>query len=608
MTFLPKSPFPASAALLCAALALTVLPCRILHAAPPGIDHAHFRGSTETVVATLGDMELTERDLFVFSVITEAFPPVLAVLWQELGQDQRAQVRAGIEGYFQMLIGSEFYEGPLGGITEDFEERQVRLLAGPAAKLVWADKYVREQVRIFPEDIIHRYYSEAAQGPDDDVALVRRMVIPVEAGASFEERNRLAARLGELRREAIERGGLLALLEEYPEYAVEGNGGIERIRRRDTAYDSQVRAEAFRLGIAQVSQVIRTPAAMVLVEVIDRVRPAAPSVEEMLADIREELHREFLPLQFDYLLQRIRRDYYPINRGHLSQFMPGDADILRVNQFWFTLDEFNRLYPELAPKGDVFNRFAVLFRVDRIIDGEVATQELERLGYIDDPLYQAGLVQARKLQRVGDWIRHRRALLAPDEEKLREWLPEYIEEFQPGLQREIWRLEVEGPAPALARDQRETDALRILMMGHLERITGLAEEELRNRVLTGADQVLLQPTQVVDALPSPPDDRFRVRFRRVGLLGRQEASGRIEAPWEDLVVGGFTAPVLRSAHSAVSYYTAREIDRLATTDDPEDYLDDARFVHADRQALEPIRKKFDDLIETYGMTLHPSLQ
>lgn len=606
MTFPLKSSFMAVAA--AAFFLLTGLSPRPTPAAIPGIDNADFRGSSEKVLATLGEMEATEHDMFVFAIITEAFPPELAVFWENLGDAQKAQLRAGIEGYFQMHIGAGFHEGPVGGVTPDFEDRQVRLLAGPAAKLVWADKVVRNQIHLFPEDIIYRYHREAVQGPDDDMALIRRMIIPVEAGTSFEERNRVAARLAEIRKRAIAGGGLQAMLEEYPEYAAGENGGIENVLRRDDRYDSQVRAEAFRLGIAQISQVLRTPSAMVLVEVVDRVRPPAPSLNEMLPTIREDLRRDFLPQQFVYRLGKIRRDYYPINRGHLSQFMPGDADILRVNRFAITLDEFNMIHPELAPRGDQFNKFAVLFRVDRMIDGEVATQEIERLGFAGDPLYEGALGQARLLQRVGDWIRHRRTEMQPGEEELREWLPEYIEEFQPGLQREIWRLQVEGPPPALAREQGETDALRLLMMGHLERITSLAGEELRNRFLAGAEQALLQPGQVVDNLPSPPDDRFNVTFRRVGLLDRQQAAGRIEAPWEDLEVGSFTAPVLRTQTSAVSYYTAREIDRLATVEEPGDYIDQARFVYADRQALAPIREKFDLLVETHGIQYDPSIE
>lgn len=588
--------------------ALVLLACLPgdLRATPPGIEHPEWRG-TGTILATMGDWEVTDTELYLFAVLTQAVAPTIVTRWEEGEPTTMDLLRANIDTYFQILSASEYIQqqGGIEGADDDLASRVIRLTASPIAQLIWADKVVRESVRLFPEDILHRYLLETAQDSADDLAYIKRLVITHPVDAGLEVRNEAAARARQLREQAIAAGGLSPILEADPSLRPEGVTGVEVLRRRDERFDSQVRAEAFRLGISQVSNIIRTPTGVVLVELIDRGRTEVRTLADMREEIEEALRQAFLPQQYGYLLAKQRPRYFPTNRGHLYQFMPGDADIMRVGNLSITLDEFRRMYPEFAPRNDVFNRWPVIYTINVLIDGEVVTREIEKLQLHLDPFYKKALEIAQHIHNATDWVKTRRATLTVSDEEALEYLPTWMEESQPGLSKTIWRLQIEALFLTAVLGDSERDAQRILMENYLTSVLTEATDQIADRAEVAGPMIFTNPQQVLDNINMPGDDRFRINFTRLGTLNRRQAATAITEPWDNLSLGRFTAPRLRSASTLASYYVSEEVN--VTGIDPGDYIGDARDALIEKQAVQPLLDYYASRQQAHEIVFHKAL-
>ncbi|MCC5876014.1 MAG: peptidyl-prolyl cis-trans isomerase [Candidatus Sumerlaeia bacterium] len=576
------------------------------NASPRGINEAHWRG-TGTVMATMGDLQATDNDLFLYSILLGGVPPALVMDWKNQDPAQQEILREFTRQYFQTLIAAEFIrEGRSQTATEmDFANRVSRLMAAPAAQVLWADQVVRNKIRLFPEDVLHRYKMLIQQDSADDVVNIIRLQIPYASDAPLEERNRAANRARELRAKAIQSGGLAVILREDPTLRPQGIEGPEEVRRRDDRFDNQVRAEAFRLGVSQISNVIRTPRGAFLIEVIDRGRAEVPTLEQVRSNLERDLKRAFLPQQFNYQLAKIRPTYFPTNRGNLYQFMPDDADIMRVGRFAITLDEFKRLHPEFAPKNGRFNVWAVEEHINNLIDGEVITQELQKEGLTRDPFYTEALRMAEKLFLSYDWIQSRRATLTVSDEELAEFLPTWMEDNQPGTQKNIWRLEIEVLESAGALEESERDAKRLLMESYLNFMVQEDTDQITARAEVAGHVVIRNPQQVIDGITPPRDDRFRINFRRLGVMDRRQATSTIQTPWENLQVGSFTLPRMQSSTTMASYYVSEEVADPAIS--PDDFREDARTALVETLSLQPLKEKLNEAMERDEIIFHAAI-
>lgn len=565
MTTRPAPHRPLVHLLLAVLLALMAGLPRHADAAPDAIDVADFRGSSEIVLATTPEFVVTEADLFLFSVMTGAVSPQTVVQWRAVNGSQRRSLQQAIDLYLQMRLAAAAEGEPPTAAQREFDLRAQRVFAAPAAELVWADRVVRQTVRLFPEDILFNYRRNVALFSSRSSVTVRRLLVPVAAGASLDERNAALLRAERLREEARLAGGLAPILAREPELCMDPAGEPFILREGEEGIDPQVRAEAFRLGIAQLSPVIKTPEGMILIELLDR----QPAQLRPLAEVRNQivatLQRSMLRLQYDYLLAKEIQRSYAVNYGRLLMVMPEDADVVRVRKFSLTREELVRLYPEVLGDDARPTRSQVTALVDRIIAGEVATQQIEALGLDEEPFYREALEQARDLVRAGRYIRRQRREMEPTPEEERAFIAQYREEFQPGLARQVWRLEMSLIDPS-RMSQAELDAMRILTNRYMTQITARAEEIMAERRELTPDRILVNPEPIMRLVPGPGDDRIRTSFRPVGAVTRADARALLGIDHADLVPGRFTAPEVQSDGTTISYY-AGEIEEQRPVDE-----------------------------------------
>ncbi len=557
-------------------LALVALAVPHLSAMPPGMEVADFRGGSDVLLET-PEHRITEAELFRYAVMTNLVPPETVTEWRELEPTARLQVR---EALLALMRGKILAEAWIEREREDVFEAELsdkgaRILAYPVANLLWADTYVRDNIHIFPEDYAFFYKQNQDLFGDPGTVRVRRLRVPFPATVTLEARERVRREAEELRERAVQEGGLEPLLRERPELLVDPPGRTYEIQRGTTAVDRFVKSEAFRLGIAQISEPIPTQLGYLLIEVVDRQETSVLPLAEVMDQIEEELYQVFLPQQFEYLAIKTVERARPMARGHLYQFMPEDANIMQVRRFGVTREEFRRLYPEFIGDEEDPNQDIIIATVGGMVLGEAVTQHLEREGLAGDSLYREAIPEARTLHRAGQYVRRIRQELEPDSEEVWAYLEENRETIIPGAEKTVWRFGMNVRRPAeLAPGERE--GLRLLMTGYVEEMTRQAQRLITERARVSPATAFAEPGQVIRQIPAPEDRRLRTSFENIGAFDEQRARRELAVPHEELRLGEFTRPVTLRDGTVVSYFVSEEtIPPLP--EDEEELYELARF-------------------------------
>ena len=528
-----------------------------LHGLPPGLEVADFRGSDDVLLET-PRYTFTEAELFRYAVMTNLVAPETVTEWRDLNRTERQRVREALRIFLRGRILAERWveEEQESAFEAELSEKGTRIMAYPTAKLLWADTFVRENIHIFPEDYVYFYKENQDLFGDPGTVQVRRLRVPFPATVTLEVRNRVRTEAEELRERALREGGLEPLLQERPELLVDPPGRTYEIQRGTTAVDEFVKSEAFRLGIAQISEPIPTTLGYTLIEVVDRRESSVLPLAEVKEAVEEELELQFLPQQFEYLSVKLIERARPVARGHLYQFMPEDADIVRVRRFGVTLEEFRRLFPEAIGDEEDPNELAIITTVGGIMVGEAITQHLEREARAGDSLYRESLAEARMLHRSGQYVRKVRRELDPEPEEVWAHLDENPDEVVPGAEKTVWRFQMEiRGAGDLSPVERE--GLRLLMTGYMEEAISRAERQLDERALVNPD-ALMEPDQVMRNIPAPGDRRLRTDFGRLGTFDESRTQRELAVGHEELELGRFTRPVVLRDGTVVSYYVGEE--------------------------------------------------
>jgi len=573
-------------------------------AAPLGIDFADFRG-TEAPLADGPDFRITDGDLFLFAVMTRLFDPELAVQWDDLTENERSTVRDFLGVYIQMLYNAREASREQTPQGLELTYRAQRLNAGPAAELLWADRVVRDTVHVFPEDMAYYYMSNRSEFSEEDSVMIRRLRVPLSSSAGVQERDEALERANNLREEAQFGDGLEPIIEANPDLLVDPPGRLVEITRSEEEMDPLIVDEAFRLRTSQISAPLRTPSGYVLVEVVERRQTEPTPLEDVLGEIEEELRENFLPQQFDYLLGREVRDARPTNRAHLFQFMPDDAYLLRVKDFQITLGEFKKLYPEIIGSAERPNKPAVFATTWSIINGEVATQNLEDLGYLKDPFYQRALDLAERMHLSAMFLRARRAESDPSREDIMEYLAEQRENLIPPPSKQVWSLSI------VARDwdtltRGERDSMRILMESYADQMAQEAERQIRERARVSPNSAYQEPGSVVRMLRQPSDPRVRIEFEPRGLYTGEGDTSQLGVEFDELVLGQFSDPVFLRDGSVASYYVS-DIEEPAPVDDDQ-LVERARNQLIIEQSMQPAQKWIEEMENQDTLWFAPELR
>lgn len=535
-------------------------------AAPPGVEIADYRGSS-TVLLRAPSLSITEREALLYALETESLDPNLLKNWKTLGPNERARVRFALESQLRtLLLERETAKAPKIEAPFQLRERATRILAARCAEWLWADSVVRESVTVFPEDVLYQFKDHLDRYVDRDVAVVRRLRVPLSSSAGLEELDAARAKAESLRAKALKEGGLAPILAAQPELMLDRPGEVAEIARGAADVDEQIADAAFKLGMTQISEPLRTPGGFVLVELVERRDAPTTTLEEIRPKIDKYLQDTLLPQQYDYLLNKQLLDASITNRASFYEFMPADADIVRVRNFAITVEELNRLYPEVLLGEKKLARRAVGGLCAKIISGELATAALEKAGNINDPFYREGVALAERLFETSEHIRAVRAEIDPTAADVQKYLASGASTLRPGPARILWRYAI-SPRDDKKLTAGEADSLRIRMIRYLSDLTELATQQMEERRRIAGERGVIDPSSAVNNLPPPEDPRVRVKFERIGPYTKRSAKEQLGVSFDSLRLGEFTKATREPDGTVVSYFFSEEIPEEAVDED-----------------------------------------
>ncbi len=576
----------------------------LAHPAPVGIKVADHRGDDSVVFVEWPGGKITQRDLFVFGVLTKLIDPEIVSDWEDMTEVETELFRTALHYFIQMEIANESAPRSTDILDINRAEKAQRIFAAPIAEFIWADTFIRDQVEVFPEDIIYYYQQNEAEFSEEAESTIIRIRVPLDTDASRTEREASLKLIERLREEAMLHDGLAYIINGYPRFAVNTPDKPLRIKRYDSDINPLIKDAAFRFGIHQISAPIATTQGLELIEIVNRIEPEPTPLEDVVEFIKAELTEDFLPQQYDYHLVELLKETLPINRVNLFPFMPDDADIVVVRDFEVTRGDFYHYYPEIVGDPADPNEVPTVAKSFEIIFGEMVSQELEKQGLLSEPIYQEALEMAETIYYTSNYSRSLWKEINPTEREIQEYLRENYEEIIPSSAKIVWRLALEVRKQR-QRDPSELATLRILMLRYLEDITQDAQRQLNERKRVAQGTGLLSPDRLLRNLNEPADERVSMEFDEAGTFDRYSSERVLGIDFDLLQEGQFSRPIILGEGEVVSYYVSEEI-----TPDPlpeETLLEFAEQSYKIEKAQEIAINAIDEMLENGEMRIHPDL-
>lgn len=554
-----------------AALAAMLLASAAEARTPPEL----YRGSDE-VLATWNGKSITEEDLYLFQ-LTAIRDPYVALDWQEaVKARETGRLEALREAILGMIVTQEIAEkDPRAAQFRALPSLDLgaRLLAGLYSRTAWTDAVVRSTVTVEPVDIAYHYRKNWRDFATPERARTLRARVEVAQPVTPQSFMEARARAEELREQALDAGGLRAILDQNPNLIADTGAAPIVIERGGREVEPEVETAAFATVIGEISQPVETPGAVFLLEVLDREPAQIPPFSEVASEIEETILPRVLGVRSEYMLAKARRKARPIDRSPYFANSPDDGVILRVRDTEMTRGQFTEVFPGVVGDPEKPNELPVRGAVAGAIMNEVATQELERAGVLGSTEFARAFEYGRTVI-VADAVRGiARAEAEPTDEEAEAYLAKHRDELLPEARRVLWEWELEPRRPTrLSEEARQ--ALSLVMRGVLQ---GLVEDarlalDDRNTIVGGG--TLVDPEPVLERLSELQDDRVRANFNQVGEHTPASALSTFNVDIEDLERGDFSEVRRRPDGSVVVYYVA-EVRPAAAVDNAQ-LLESAR--------------------------------
>ena len=553
----------------------------------PLLKEAKFRGGNE-VVATAPGISITEADLFHYMVLTGVGDVRDVVGWKKLSEPQKVFIHAVLDLMIYTELVQPKYQTPANAEDVALEIKGEEVTAYPAYRFLWGDIFAREKMRIFPEDIVYHFKENPALYTKPETAVVRRLRVPTPSPLSIEARNAALARTQLLRARAAQSGGLAPLLIEDATLLIDPPGRTVALTRDMPGVDPQILDEAFALTVSQISRPIQTPSGFILLEVVDHTAEEPVSLEKMTPEIRADLEKLQLGQQYNYQMLKAYMESYPVDRARLFEYMSDDTDLISVGGFSMTVGEFKKVFPDIVGDPESPNVLAVAGQTFEVITGEIARRDLTKAGYIDDPLLVSCRALAKKIYRMNQYGRIRRAEVNPTAEELKEFIDSKPAELDPGNMKTVWALRI-SPRQSGNYTQQQLDTMQILMQNYMTIAMRDAGTKLSAaRAEMDADAVL-DPEVVLRSMTQPTDPRVRLRTESMGEFSKFNSQMVLGVRYDALLMDEFTQPIPLRDGSVVSYFVTEE--------KPASKLPRAQVEAAARQ-LYINQKAFEDVFAT----------
>lgn len=418
-----------------------------------------YRGDPEVELAFLGDMPITEHDVFLFRVMARVSDPDLAEGWRQSSHpvvfsERRAQLRRAVEQMATLYLQRDSAEPSLSPYQRFLA---LRWTMYPAYVCVWMDEQVAAELKIHPEDILfyirrnqadftlperYEFYWAYIPSPEEDKPDARR------------RRRQEAEQLLERWREGKELAPVV-VADHPPSTTLVARDHLYSVERNSGGMDPLIEAALRQLRDGEISSIIETRDGFHLVKLHARHAASLRPEADIQRDARRTLYLQFLPQQGDYLLSQLRRKVHPVDRSALWSFLAPDTIMLDIGRTDVTRDDFIAIFPDLFAGESRPDTRRIRERAAEFIDWELIAQNIETLLLDDHSMIRSARPWADTLLAHT----HARRLPAPEEpvltqEEINTLWNRHREEIHPSLERRYFKLSVSlrGPSDSSTAD------------------------------------------------------------------------------------------------------------------------------------------------------------
>ncbi len=560
-----------------------------------------WRPDPTSVVATLAGEPIDEAELFAHLLIEQRDPMILKN-WRSATPNgapaQHRALRDAILARARVRLAAQKALLDEQPPSPQVVDKGARMRAYPTATMLYADLIARPSVEIDAVDVAYAYESNPARFRKPDAYVVRELRVPIgQPGTDAErlEARRLAQSLHEA---AVSDGGLAPLLRQYPQLRIlQDPDATQRLEVGGSVAPPLVFAQLGRMSEGQISHPVPTSSAFSLFELVRVERGQAISVREAEPQLREELRQSVLKVRTDSLLEKLIREKYPLVYRDVFPFAEDESTIIRIGEFDLKYAELLAAYPDIPTEPlptqepyDVPEGVGDFLKDLR--DGELLTQELERVRALDEPRYQAALRAGRdrvlaEMHRTRELAEHE-----PTDAEVLEWLERNRDRLAPASRQGLWQLSIipEGWADLPRESQR---ALEGEMRGVLAEVVNTSERLLDERESISGPRVLRDPNAIVARLLRNDPGRYRMEMVLLGQKTAQEARNDLGLEISDLVAGEFGEIDPRREGVLAAVYVGGEIEQAVPLD--EQLVDQARKEMLRERVIAPIEDELAQL-------------
>lgn len=527
-------------------------------AAPVGVETCSFRGSQDKILVQTPDFQISEADLYLFAVLTGFIDPSLVEEWETLSGQELTLAKKTLDLYITSLYYANHAE-PISTAQEiEMAVLAKRITTYGAARFLWGDLVIRDQIVLFPEDVAYYLNLHLDQFSTEEYLEVRWIRVAVPSTATREEKDSALQRAKTLRTQAVELGGLLPLMEKDPTLLMGPVDQIKKVTRTDKNLDPLIVDEAYKMKEGQISLPTRTRSGYVLFEILHHVSARPLELEKAYPVVKNELIKQLLPQQYDYRLGKAIINSHSVNRSHLYNFLPDDAIMVQVSDFNLYKNDFDTLFPEMTTQTQTPSLSFIKSQCQDIESGEVILQGLEKTGeFLGDPFFQQAKQMADILYLATKYQRTQRNAIDVSEENIMSWLSENREQLLPGPAKLTWRIDI-YPRQEKTLTKPEKKALQSLMIDEMNLVLEKIRQRLKEQQEVSENSNANAPDRILRNLPTPTDRRLMISYTPMGPLTESQAKTTIGIPFEDLKVGKFTSPTTLRDGTVASYYTGKQ--------------------------------------------------
>jgi hypothetical protein len=560
-----------------------------------------WRPDPTVVVATLDGQPIDEAELFAHLLIEQKDPMILKN-WQTASARrapaQHQALRDAILSRARIRLAAQKALDDEQPPSPEVIERGARMRAYPTATMLYADLIARPSVEIDAVDVAQAYESNPARFRKPDAFIVRELRVPINQPGTDTERLEARSRAQALHEAAMSGGGLTPLLQENPQLRIlQDPEATQRFEAGSSIAPPLVFEQLSRMSEGQVSHPVPTSSAFSLFELVRVERGQTTSVREAEAQLREELRQSTLKVRTDSLLEELIRERYPLVYRDVFPFAEDESTIIRIGEFDLKYAEMMAAYPDIPTeplptqeKYDVPEGVGDFLKDLR--DGELLTQELERVRALDEPRYQAALRAGR--DRVLAEIQRTRELAEqePTDAEVLEWIELNRDRLAPASRQGVWQLSIipEGWADLPQESQR---ALEGEMRGVLSDVIKTSELLLDERELISGPRVLRDPNAIVGRLLRNDPGRYRMELLLLGQKTEQEAQTDLGLELSELTVGEFSEIDPRRDGVFAAVYVGGEVEQVVPLD--EQLIEQARKEMLRERVIAPLEEELAQL-------------